>query len=118
MSLWQGLHEFTPVLGPWGTGVVFAVILAQSVINFFAWRRSNEASHLRGAVAAMKAELDVYHGKTDRQDVELKELRTEVNALTTLEADCRRQLAQVTAWYLEEKGGKEEKDDRAPRKRT
>lgn len=109
MEQWSLLADIPMALGPLGTVIAFLVILAQTILNFFAWRKSTEAAHLKGAVAAMDAELKVYKSKADRQESEIKELRTE-------HENCTKQLERVTKWYLEAKG--EEEDERRPRKRS
>jgi hypothetical protein len=93
--------EIPVVLGPTGTAIVGLIIFAQAALNFLAWRKSNEASHLRGAVAAMKEELDVYRKKTDRLEGEMKEL-------SAREADCQRRLDRLARLYLDARGQEED----------
>jgi hypothetical protein len=89
------------VLGPVGTVLATAVILAQTVMAFYSWRRSN-------SVKILKDELDIHKGKVTRLEGEMKDLRTN-------EAECQRKLDKLTALYLESKG--QEEDERKPRRR-
>lgn len=83
------------VLGPTGTALAALVILAQTTMAFYSWRRSN-------SVKILKDELDIYKGRVERMEVDIKELRAS-------EADCQRKLSRMTSLYLELRG--EEEDD-------
>jgi hypothetical protein len=99
------------VLGQTGTTVVFLIILVQAVLNFYAWRKSTEAAHLKGAVAALESEMVAYRSKADRQGAEITDLREE-------HEKCTRQLERVTKWYLEAKGEEEAELEHRRRKRS
>ena len=98
MALLQ-LPEIPVVLGPAGTALAAVVILAQTAMAFYSWRRSS-------AVKILKDELDIHKGKITRLEGDMRDVRDE-------EEKCRKQLDRLTALYLETKG--QEEDERTKR---
>lgn len=96
------------VLGPAGTALAAVVILAQTAMAFYSWRRSN-------AVKILKDELDIYKGKVNRLESEDAKKEKRIAQLEEEEAECRGKLDKLTALYLESKG--QEEDEHRPRRR-
>jgi hypothetical protein len=91
------------VLGPGGTLLAAIVILAQTVMAFYSWRRSN-------AVKILKDELEIYKGKVTRLEGDMQDVRES-------EVECQKKLDRLTALYLESKGQEEDERKREHRRR-
>jgi hypothetical protein len=77
LTLWQ-LPDIPVVLGPTGAILAFLVIIAQTGMTFYSWRKST-------AISVLEKELQIYKAKSDRQEKDIEDLQKE-------EHECRRHL--------------------------